>query len=28
VEDAALMDLSMAVTAIFFTNVANHVNAT
>lgn len=27
-DDAALMDLSMAVAAIFFTNIANHVNAT
>ena len=28
VSDAALMDLAMAVTAIFFTNIANHINDT
>lgn len=28
VEDAALMDLAMAVSAIFFTNIANHINDT
>jgi AhpD family alkylhydroperoxidase len=28
VDDAALMDLAMAVSAIFFTNIANHINDT
>lgn len=28
VDDAALMDLTMAVAAIFFTNIANHINDT
>ena len=28
IDDVTLMDLSMAVAAIFFTNIANHVNAT
>ena len=28
VSDAALMDLAMAVSAIFFTNIANHINDT
>ncbi len=28
IDDAALMDLAMAVSAIFFTNIANHLNDT